>query len=265
MGTLSAVDRWDGGADYDYFMGRWSRLVAARFVESLSARDGVRWLDVGCGTGALLDAVLDALHPAAATGVDPSAEFVMAARSRVGTRAVIHRADGAHLPFDDASFDVVVSGLALNFIPEPTAAVGEWKRVTVAGGTVAAYVWDYAAGMEFLRYFWDAAVALDPQAVELDEARRFPICDPDRLEELFLSAGLSAVETGSISVETSFSDFDDYWEPFLRGQGPAPGYVASLGAEGRRALEQRLRAALPVDTHGRLMLSAKAFTVAGVV
>jgi hypothetical protein len=127
---------------------------------------------------------------------------------------------------------------------------------------VAVYVWDYAEGMELIRRFWDAA-SLDPDAAPLDEARRFPLCAPAALEELWRSAGLAGVETRAIEVPTPFADFDDYWRPFLGGQGPAPGYVMSLDGDRRKALRERLRAELPTSADGRIRLTARAWAVRG--
>jgi ubiquinone/menaquinone biosynthesis C-methylase UbiE len=255
------MDRWDEGDGYEGFMGRWSRLAATAAVRRIAAPAGLRWLDVGCGTGALTAAILELADPADVVGVDPSSVFVEAARARLGGQADIRVAGGESLPFDDAFFEVVVSGLVLNFIPDPHAAVREWKRVTRPGGTISAYVWDYSEGMGFLRHFWDAAVALDPAARDLDEGVRFRICEPDRLREVFEQAGLRAVESGDIVVTTPFSSFEDYWIPFLHGQGPAPGYVAALVETDRDGLRQRLDADLPRSSDGTIDLIARAWTV----
>jgi len=162
------------------------------------------------------------------------------------------------------TFDVVVSSLVLNFVPSPELAVAEMARVTRPGGTVAAYVWDYAEGMQLMRYFWDAAGALDPKAKELDEGRRFWLCKPEPLSRLFLSAGLEDVEVRAIEVPTYFRSFDDYWSPFLGGQGPAPGYAMSLSEERRAELSERIRASLPSDAEGGIPLSARAWAIRSV-
>lgn len=257
------MDQWDDGTDYDLFMGRWSRSVADRFVDKINVAEGARWLDVGCGTGALLAMVVDKTLPSRATGVEPSTHFASVAQARLGERADIHVADGEALPFDDASFDVVVSALALNFIEDPLTAVREWGRVSVDGGQIHAYVWDYAEGMAFLRHFWDAAVLLEPAAAELDEAVRFPMCQPDCLNDVFRAGGLSQVEVGSIEVDTKFTDFADFWDPFCRGQGPAPTYVSGLDPERRSTLEEYLRSELPWEANGSLCLTARAWTASG--
>ncbi len=151
----------------------------------------------------------------------------------------------------------------LNFVPEPAKAVEEMARVTRSGGTVAAYVWDYAGRMELMRHFWDAAVALNADAFDLDEGRRFPLCGPEPLMALFGAAGLQAVEVRAIDVPTIFRDFEDYWSPFLGGQGPAPGYAMSLSEERRLALRERIRAGLPFESDGSIHLIARAWAVRG--
>lgn len=258
------MDRWNGGTDYDVFMGRWSRLVAGEFVDGLDLAPGLRWLDVGCGTGALLEAVVEGARPSSVWGVDTSEEFTAAAGLHLGGKANVRVADGENLPFDDEDFDVVVSGLALNFIPDPLAAASEWRRVTKPGGVVSAYVWDYSEGIEFLRRFWDTAIELNPDARQLDEALRFSMCRPNRLVALFEAAGLESVEEGAVEVETEFEDFGDYWRPFLLGQGPAPSYVASLDEESRNRLEERLGEIMVAEFNGSIRLRARAWTVKGL-
>ncbi len=141
--------------------------------------------------------------------------------------------------------------------------VAEMHRAVRQGGRVALYVWDYAGKMEFMRYFWEAASDLDPAARALDEGARFPICHPGRLAALFEDAGLNQVETRPIDLATRFFGFDDYWLPFLGGQGPAPGYTASLSEEARAALRERLRSVLPVQRDGSIHLTARAWAVRG--
>jgi SAM-dependent methyltransferase len=258
-------DIWAIGDAYEAYMGRWSRAVAAEFVTWLALPAGSRWLDVGCGTGALTFAILQRADPEHVTAIDPSAGFVEHARAAAaGAPATFRVADAQALPFDDASFDAAVSGLVLNFIPQPERAVAELARTTRAGGTIAVYVWDYAEGMEFIRRFWDAAVELDPAAAELDEGARFPICRPEPLERLFREAGLGDVSVGPIEVPTVFRDFDDLWAPFLGGQGPAPGYATALDATHLDALRERLRSMLPIAEDGSIALSARAWSARGL-
>src|SRR5262249_31181520 len=147
-----------------------------------------KWLDVGCGTGALCAAIVDHCSPSSVAGVEPSEGFFKTATAQLAGRATIYRGTAAAIPLNDASVDVTVSGLVLNFVPDHLAALSEMARVTVNGGTIAAYVWDYAGRMDLLRIFWDAAVASDPGAARMDEGTRFPLCRPEALRELFASA-----------------------------------------------------------------------------
>ncbi len=260
-----AKDRWLSGGAYEPYVGRWSRLAAREFLALLDAPAGLDWLDVGCGTGALAEAVAARRAPKRLAGIDPSAGFLGFARRRLGgAGAGLLLADARGLPFAAAAFDRVVSGLVLNFVPDQARAAAEMARVARPGGEVALYVWDYAEGMELMRRFWDAAVALDPAAGAQDEGRRFPVCRPEPLRGLFEKAGLVGVETRAIDVPTVFRDFDDYWTPFLGGQAPAPGYCMSLGEEARAALRERLRASLPArPDDGSIHLTARAWAVRG--
>ncbi len=203
-------DTWERGDPYERYVGRWSRRVAPRFLSWLALAPGQRWLDVGCGTGALCAAIADHCSPASLAGAEPSEGFLKTAKQNLGNRADLRSGSATALPFDDGAFDAVVSGLVLNFVPDPRAALVEMARVARPGGTLAAYVWDYAGKMELMRAFWDAAAALDPAARALDEGVRFPLCRPEALAQLFSSAGLQEVATTALDVPTPFASFDDY-------------------------------------------------------
>lgn len=254
------------GADaYEQYVGRWSRPVAREFLAWLGAPPGLTWLDVGCGTGALSEAIL-ACRPRLLVSLDRSLPYAAAARVRLassGSRLVV--ADGCQLPLRPAGFDQAMSGLVLNFVADPAQMVAEMRDAVHPGGRVAVYVWDYAGRMELMRHFWDAAVQLDPAAHELDEGVRFPLCRPEPLRELFLAAGLEEVAVRPIDVPTVFRDFDDYWQPFLGGQGPAPGYAASLAEDGLARLRQTVRGKLPVAADGTIALVGRAWGVKGSV
>ncbi|HSB19914.1 MAG TPA: class I SAM-dependent methyltransferase [Anaeromyxobacteraceae bacterium] len=255
---------WSVGAAYEPYVGRWSRLVAREFVGWMDVARGGRWLDVGCGTGALAAAIGERAGPAEVLGIDLSADFVAHARAHAAhPRARFEVGDAQALPVGDGAFDAVVSGLVLNFSREPARMVAEMARAARRGGAVGLYVWDYAEGMELMRRFWDAARSLDAAAAALDEGVRFPICAPAPLAALLGAAGLSGVETRAIQVETRFRDFDDYWLPFLGGQGPAPAYAMSLPEAGRAALRDAIRTTLPVAADGSIALPARAWAVRG--
>jgi len=246
-------------------MGRWSRLLAAEVVAWLDPLPGLRWLDVGCGAGAMSEAVLTGAAPVSLVGVDPSTAYVAAATARLtDKRATFEVADATALPVSDSSIDQVVSGLVLNFVPDVAVAVREMRRVLVPGGLATAYVWDYASGMQMLRRFWDAAASEDPAAAALDEGARFPICRPGNLEQSFADAGMHELQARLVEVPTIFRDFDDYWTPFLGGQGPAPGYCATLSPEVSDRLRARLQASLPAEPDGTIRLSARAWAVHGM-
>jgi len=256
---------WASGVAYEPYVGRWSRLVAHEFLNWLTVSAGSRWLDVGCGTGALSQTILASAAPSTVKGIDRSNEYVAFARQHVqDERVQFEVGDAQAVPVETRDYDVVVSGLVLNFIPQPQQAALEMTRVARSGGVVAAYVWDYAGKMQLMRHFWNAATALDPSAYDLDEGRRFPICQPKPLKQLFDQAGLKDVEVRAIDISTEFRDFADYWSPFLGGQGPAPSYAMSLSEEQRATLRERIRAGLPFALDGSIPLAARAWAVRGI-
>jgi SAM-dependent methyltransferase len=240
---------------YERFMGRWSRRLAPKFVTFSGVTEGDRVLDVGSGTGAL-SAAAAAVESVQVTGIEPSPAYVRYAQEHGDGRFQV--GDALALPFPDDAFDKTLSMLVLNFVPDAPAALQQMIRVTRPGGVVAAAVWDYGDGMQMLRTFWDAAVALDPGAAARDE-RHMPLCTRGALAELWHAHDLRDVDEQSLTIDLAFASFDDYWQPFLGGQGPAGVYVSTLSESARRALESRLRA--DVD----LTLRARAWAVRGVV
>lgn len=265
MNRKHVSDTWERASPYEQYVGRWSRRVAPLFLSWLSLPAGRKWLDVGCGTGALSAAIADCCAPASLAGVEPSEGFLATAKDNLGDRAALHQGSAAAIPLADAAVDVVVSALVLNFVADQRAALAEMARVTVGGGTIAAYVWDYAGKMELMRFFWDAAVELDPDAAKLDEGVRFPSCRPQALEKLFAGAGLQGIDVEPIDIATPFADFDDYWRPFLGGQGPAPAYVMSLAETARKRLRERIRERLPAAANGSIALTARAWAIRATV
>jgi SAM-dependent methyltransferase len=258
------MDAWSSGDLYEPYIGRWSRPVGREFVRWLEPEPARRWLDVGCGTGALSGVVLDNADPAAVIGVDPSPGYIEHARARLPeSRVDLRVGDALALPVDDDAVDYVVSGLVLNFVPDPAAGLAEMIRTATGGATIAAYVWDYGEGMQLIRQFWDAAVALDPAAADRDEAVRFPLCRPGSLGRVFSDSGLTELQNTAIVVPTVFTSFDDYWSPFLGGDGPAPGYCAALSDDARRRLRDRLQATLPTQSDGSIHLTARAWAAKG--
>jgi len=258
------MDVWSSGESYDAYVGRWSRPVAAAFVGWLDRPPGARWLDVGCGTGALAEAVLSAAAPTDVVGVDPSPAFVAAATAAVpDPRVRFGVGDARALPVADGWFDVAVSGLMLNFVAERTAVLAEMRRAVGRGGVVAAYVWDYPAGMQLMSAYWDAAEELGLADPTAHEAVRFGFCRPDPLRAMFVAAGLTGVGVTEILVPTVFGDFDDFWTPFLGGTGAAPAHLAALPADRRAELRDAVRERLPLADDGAIRLTARAWAVRG--
>jgi SAM-dependent methyltransferase len=216
-------------------------------------------LDVGCGSGALAGRAAELVGPASVAAVDPSEPFVESCRARVPD-ADVRVAAAESLPFDDDSFDAVLSQLVVNFMSDAPKGVAEMARVAKPGGVVAACVWDYRVGMRMFRAFWDAAMKIDPTAP--DEGASMRNATPEELEELWVRGGLVDVETSALDVEAGYDDFDDLWTPFLAGIGPAGMYTVSLEPEAQAALREQLRANLD-EPVGPFTLTARAWCVRG--
>ncbi|MCO5178156.1 MAG: methyltransferase domain-containing protein [Thermomicrobiales bacterium] len=261
------MSMFSSGISYEPYVGRWSRMVAPELLRWLTVDQGARWLDVGCGTGALTSAILAMANPQSITSIDRSAAFLAHARTMINDQRVTFRkGDAQALPVDNRAFDATVSGLMLNFLPDPDRGLAEIVRATRPGGVVGIYVWDYAGGMEMMRIFWDAATAIDPDAATHDEgSRSLSLCHPDELERRFRAAGMTDVAVRPIDIPTVFRDFDDYWSPFLGAQGSAPAYVATLDADRRDALRDLLRHSVPLANDGSIHLTARAWAARGVV
>ena len=260
------LEAWGAGAPYERYVGRWSRPVAREFLDWLAVPDGANWADVGCGTGALVEGILSRCAPAAVIGIDRSDGFIQAAAHQLtDPRVRFQVGDATALPLDTDSYDTAVSGLVLNFVSDPPAMVREMIRVTKPGGTVAAYVWDYAGGMAMMRHFWDAAIAVSPEAASRDQAERFPLCQPQPLAALWEDLGLTAVSVRAIDIPTVFRDFADYWTPFLGKQGAAPTYLASVDAETQERIRSLLESWLQPGPDGTIALTARAWAVQGKV
>lgn len=266
MGITDApTDLWESGGSYEPYVGRWSRLVAQEFVPWIGVPENSPWLEVGSGTGALTQTILNIANPQKIKAIDRSKDFVEFARSQVkDPRSEFEVGNAQGLPVESDTFDVAVSGLVLNFVPQPDQMIAEMGRVVRKGGVVALYVWDYPGKMQMLRHFWNAAVALDPAARDLDEGWRFSICNPNSLKYLFQHADLSNLEIRPIDILGDFKDFDDYWSPFLGGQGPAPGYVASLDDKRRAQLRDRIYNSLPFALDGTISLIMRAWAVKAI-
>jgi SAM-dependent methyltransferase len=266
MSQAPITGTWTDGEGYEDYLGRWSRKIAPTFLTWIGIPPQRAWLDLGCGTGALTQALLDNCDPSAVTAVDPMEAQLLAARARISdARVTFHLAGGEQLPLLNASCDAAVSGLVLPFLPKPETALSEQRRVVRSGGTVGAYMFDYTGGSEIVRYFWEAAVALDPVARQLDTDVRFPVARLGPLVDLWRSVGLDKAETRCIDVPAIFAGFDAYWARFLGTYGQAPRYCMSLNEERRGALRERLRDLLPKRADGSINLIVRALAVKGLV
>lgn len=262
--TAQQQDMFSAGEAYERFMGRWSGLLAPALVRFAQVREGARVLDIGSGTGSLAASVASSAPTSQITGIDPAESYVRFANTRHGSgRVRFEVGDAQRLGFEENSFDVVLSMLVLNFIPDRDRAVDEMIRVARPGGVVAAAVWDYGAGMEMLRVFWDEAVALRPEDTARDE-RHMPLCREGELAAFWRKHGLRDLSEQALEVRTRFDSFEDYWTPFLEKQGPAGAYVAQLSDTAREALRLRLRTRLLGEGPDReFTLTARAWAVRG--
>jgi SAM-dependent methyltransferase len=261
----SGGDMFSGSADaYDRFVGRYGPQLSTALIDVAGIEPAARVLDVGCGTGMLTRALAERVGAANVAAVDPSEPFVEAAAARVPDADVrVGRAEA--LPFDDQSFDAVLSQLVLNFVPDAAQAMAEMRRVTRHAGTVAGCVWDYAGGMTMLRTFWESAEALDPEgAARFSEGVIMRYGKPEDLEQLWVEAGLDDVHVEPLVAEAVYDDFADLWAPFPTGVGPAGRYAASLGADDQAELREEFFRRLG-EPEGPFTLSARAWCAVGRV
>lgn len=260
------AERWGADKPYEQYMGRWSRLAAQAFLNWLPVSRQQCWVDVGCGTGALIEGIIVQWEPRLVIGLDRSEEFLRAARRKVAASCVhFQGGDATLIPLASAACEVAVSGLVLNFVATPTRMVREMARVIKPGGIVAAYVWDYADRMEFLNYFWEAVLLVHPEAARWDTGQRFPLCKPEALHALWHRAGLKAIHVQAIDIPTVFQSFEDYWLPFLSNQGTAPTYLASLDVQSQARIRALLEMRLVPAADGTIPLTARAWAVQGRV
>ena len=241
-------------------MGRWSRQLAKSFADFADIGGNDRVLDVGCGTGALASAILSEHPETVVTGIDPSEAFVESCRARYPAARFLV-GDAQQLPFDNGGFDASLACLVLNFVASPRDAIAEMSRVTANGGTVEATVWDHADGMTMLRAFWEAADEVD-ESREPGEAQ--PKLGRDALAELWDGAGLQDVQVQPLVLQMAFVSFDDFWQPFAGGQGPAGAYLATLALEARDAIARILRSRFLEDRpDGPFAIQSRAWAIRG--
>jgi SAM-dependent methyltransferase len=249
---------------YDRHVGRYGPALSRALLDEAGIASPMRALDVGCGPGALTQALVERLGAQAVCAVDPSEPFAAACRARLPD-VDVRVAAAEELPHPDGAFDAVLSQLVVNFLTDAPEGVAEMRRVGRPGAVVASCVWDYAGEMTFLRAFWDAATALDPdRAGPLDEGRSMRWCSPAELESLWTTAGLAGVRTGALVVEADYDGLDDLWEPLERGVAPSGAYAASLDAAAQKRLRTEIGRRLGVGDR-RFRLSARAWCVVGHV
>jgi len=255
-------DHWNNAKAYDRFMGRWSRQLAPKFIDWLGVPSNSAWLEIGCGTGALTSAICEKTNPVSVVALDTAPEFVDYCSKHLAYASLrVIQGTMDSLPLRKGGYDAVVSSLVLNFLPNTVESLKKMKSVCSSRGFIAACVWDYSKGMEFLRLFWDAAGSVDPNAASLDEGVRFPLCNPDALKAAFQKAGLNNIEVDSIAIPTLFSNFDDYWSSLSEGTGPAPSYVATLSPAKREALVSCLKSMTGSGENSPIKLQASAWAI----
>lgn len=262
----SSTYRASDGAAYERFLGRWSRLLAGPFADFAQPPDDGRVLDVGCGTGSLAITLAARRRYGRIAGIDIALPYIAFAQSR-GAAIDFVVGDACRLPYADGSFAAAFAQLSLNFVPDAAAAMREIRRVVRRGGIVAAAVWDFRGGLVYQRLFWDTAAGLDPAAgAARDRLFSGRLALPDGLPALWREAALAAVERNSITIRMEYSEFGDYWEPLLGGQGPVGSYVESLPPDRRRLIEEQVRLSYLSGTpDGPRSLTATAWVVRGVV
>jgi SAM-dependent methyltransferase len=243
---------------YDRFMGRYSSLLAPQFADLSKVAPGQRVLDVGCGPGALTHEFVKRLGPGAVSAVDPSEPFVAAVQER-HPGVSVRRAAAEEMPFGDDEFDAASAQLVVHFMTDPVAGLREMARVTRTGGVVAACVWDHAGDRGPLNLFWRAARELDP---DVEDESQLAGTREGHLAQLFRAAGLHRVEESALSVSVEHRSFDEWWEPFTLGAGPAGGYATGLDASRRAQLRERCREMMPTAP---FVLTAQAWASRGVV
>ncbi len=256
------VDFADAGA-YERFMGRWSRAVAPQFLTWMEPRRRARWLDVGCGTGILTEALLDLCEPASVTGIDASpTQVAQASRGPARARAKFQQADAVNLPFPDAAFDVAVCALTLNFVPDPLRALEEMRRVTVPGGMIAAYVWDFGRELSPSGPLRQAMRAFGAEVPAIPGTAHSSL---DALQSLLLRAGLPSIVSRTFDVTLAYSDFEDFWQAQTPGYAPTTKIIGAMTEGERRRLKRAVQQALPIGPDGKIEYAARANAIRAAI
>lgn len=252
-------------AEYDNFMGRWSRQVATQFLDWIAVERGLGWLDVGCGAGMLGQTVIQNCAPSSVTGADPLEKSIVAAKQHPDNKNIqLEIGDAQDLPFEDSKFDAVISGLMIKFVPDKVKAICEMKRVVRPGSVIALYDWDMDSNMNTTRHFWEAVADIIPEREEDRTTDRTPMTEIDSIAKTFEAAGVKAVQQSTISFTTRFRDLDDYWDPITRNSQNVGRFYQTMTEEQREAVHQRLKKTLPFADDGSISFESRAVAVKGI-
>ncbi len=253
-------------SQYDNFMGRWSREVATQFIKWIGPEPHLSWLDVGCGTGTLAQTVIKSCSPSLIVGTDPLKSSIEAAKLHPENKDVEFQiGDVQDLPFDQAKFDFVISGLMIKFVKDKVRAIREMKRVTRAGGMTALYDWDMDGNMNTTRHFWDAVSTIRPECIESPKARKTPMTEIGSIASLFESAGINEIKQCIISFTTQFQDLDDYWSPITKNSQNVGRFYKTMTREERETVYRQLEKTLPFNSNGSISFESRAVAIKGKI
>ena len=246
-------------------MGRWSRQVANQFLEWIKVDRGLNWLDVGCGAGMLAQTVVKRCEPALVAGVDPLENSIIAAKLHPDNRGIqFNIGDAQNLPHRDGTFDAVVSGLMIKFVPDKIKAINEMKRVARPGSIIALYDWDMDSNMNTTRHFWEAVSNFIPEQQRSKTTDHTPMTEIDSITRIFKAAGLKTVQKNTISFTTRFRDFNDYWDPITKNSQNVGRYYQSMTEDQRNGVNKLLRNSLPFAEDGSISFESRAVAVKGL-
>ena len=252
-------------SQYDKFMGRWSRQVATQFIEWIGPEPHLSWLDVGCGTGTLAETVIKNCSPSLIIGTDPLKSSIAAAKLHPENKGVKFQiGDAQDLPFDQAKFDFVISGLMIKFVKDKVRAIGEMKRVTRPGGTIALYDWDMDSDMNTTRHFWDAVAAAIPERIESPQTRKTPMTEIGSIASLFELVRIKKVKQCIFSFTTQFQDLNDYWAPITKNSQNVGRFYKTMTGDEREAVYQQVKNTLPFNSDGSISFESRAVAIKGL-
>ena len=258
-------ERWDNTAGYEMYVGRWSSLISKDFVNWLNPKPGMKWLEIGCGTGALTKVIAENCSPSYLLAIDKSDSYLRNARKNINTNNVsfLNTDLNSHLLLNE-EFDNITSGLLLNFVPQIDDLLLNLMSHLTSGGQTSSFVWDYGGHYQPMRHFWDSAKEVVEGAEKFDAGTKFSICKKEKLIQLFKTLGLMDVEFTNIESIATFKDFDDYWIPIVAAQGSVAEFISTLSAIQKKDLENIIRHRLPIALNGEIKLIINALAVKGI-